>query len=79
MLLSQYAKNHNVDFQHYVLKNQIVCEYEIGPLKNQNLSKHYKDMIILNNIPNQRQQFELKMNEYLQKGINQLKQKQIIW
>lgn len=78
MILSQKAKNNKVDFQHYILKNQIVCEYEIGPLKNQNLSKYYKDMIVLNSIPNQRQVFESKMDEYLQKGMLLLKEKNII-
>lgn len=79
MLLSQHAKdNYNVDFQQYVLENQIVCEYEIGSLKNGNLSKHYKDMLALNSIPNQREQFESRMQEYLQKGIQQLKDKKII-
>jgi len=78
MLLSQYAKQQGVDFQQYILENQLVCEYEIGPLKNKNLSKHYKDLIVLNDIPNQRQQFESKMNEYLQKGVQQLKNKKII-
>jgi hypothetical protein len=76
ILLSQYAKdNYKIDFQQYILENQIVCEYEIGPLKNQNLSKHYKDMLVLNKIPNQREQFESKMQEYLQKGLQQLKDK----
>jgi hypothetical protein len=78
MMLSQYAKNNGLDFQQYVLNNTLVCEYEIGPLKEGNLSKHYKDMIVLNDIPNQREQFESKINEYLQKGIQQLKDKNII-
>ena len=78
MLLSQYAKDKGVDFQQYILENQIVCEYEIGPLKNQNLSKHYKDLLKLNDIPNQRQQFESKMQEYLQRGIQQLKTQNIL-
>jgi hypothetical protein len=78
ILLTQYAKNKGADIQQYILENQIVCEYEIGPLKNQNLSKHYRDMLVMNDIPNQRQQFESKMKEYLQKGINQLEQKNII-
>ena len=55
-----------------------MCEYEIGPLKEGNLSKYYKDMIALNDIPNQRQIFESKMGEYLQKGIQQLINKKII-
>lgn len=76
--LSQFAKNQNLDIQQYILENQLVCEYEIGPLKNNNLSKYYKDMLVLNDIPNQRQQFESKMEEYIQKGIQQLKDKNII-
>jgi hypothetical protein len=78
MLLTQYAKDKGVDIQQYILENQIVCEYEIGPLKEGNLSKHYKDMIVLNDIPNQRQQFESRMQEHLQKGIQQLKEKNIL-
>ena len=78
ILLSQYAKNKGVDFQQYILENQIVCEYEIGPLKDKNFSKYYKDMLVLNDIPNQREQFESKMQEYLQKGIQQLKDKKIL-
>lgn len=78
MLLSQYAKNKGVDFQQYILENQIVCEYEIGPLNNKNFSNYYKKQIVMNDIPNQRKQFEEKMNEYLNKGIQTLKQKNIL-
>ena len=35
-------------------------------------------MLVLNDIPNQREQFESKMQEYLQKGIQQLKDKKIL-
>ena len=76
--LSHFAKTQNLDIQQYVLENQIVCEYEIGPLKYNNLSKYYKDMLVLNDIPNQREQFDAKINEYLNKGIKQLKEKNII-
>ena len=78
MQLTQYAKDRGVDIQQYILENQIVCEYESGPLKEGNLSKYYKDMLVLNNIPNQRQQFESKMNEYIRIGIQQLKEKNIL-
>jgi hypothetical protein len=78
MLLSQHVKSKGVDFQQYILENQIVCEYEMGPLKNKNFSKYYKDMIVLNDIPNQRKQFESKMQEYLNKGMQQLINKKII-
>jgi hypothetical protein len=78
MILSQFAKNNGADVQQYILENQMVCEYEIGPLKEGNLSKHYKDTIVLNDIPNQRQQFESKIHEYIQTGIQYLKDKNII-
>ena len=78
MILTQYAKNNGVDFQQYILENQLTCEYEIGPLKDKNFSKYYKDMLVLNNIPNQREQFETKMQEYLNEGIQYLKNKNII-
>ena len=78
MQLTQYAKGKGVDIQQYILENQIVCEYESGPLKEGNLSKYYKDMIAMNDIPDQRQQFESKINEYLKEGIQQLIDKGII-
>jgi hypothetical protein len=78
MLLSHLAKNKGLDFQHYILENQITCEYCIGPLKDTGLTKYYKDMLVLNPIPNQRQIFESKMEEYLQKGIQYLTDKKLI-
>jgi hypothetical protein len=78
MLLSHLAKNKGLDFQHYILENQITCEYCIGPLKDTGLTKYYKDMLVLNSIPNQRQIFESKMEEYLQKGIQYLTDKKLI-
>ena len=79
MMLSQYAKQNGVDFQQYLLKGQTIFEYSVGPLKETNgFSQYYRDMLVLNDIPNQRKQFELKMNEYLNKGIQMLKQKNIL-
>jgi len=77
MLLSQYAKSKGVDFQQYILENQLTCEYQIGPLKN-GFSSYYKDLIVLNDIPNQREVFEAKMQEYLHKGFQYLINKKII-
>jgi len=77
MILSQHAKSKGVDFQQYVLENQLTCEYQIGPLKN-GFSNYYRDLIILNNIPNQREQFESKMQDYLKIGIQSLIDKKII-
>ena len=78
MMLSNHAKRNGLDFQQYVLNNQIVCEYEIGSLKGNKLSNHYKELITLNNIPNQRKYFDSKMQEYLNKGVELLKAKQLI-
>ena len=77
MVLSQHAKSKGVDFQQYILENQLTCEYQIGPLKN-GFSNYYKDLIFLNNIPNQRQTFEAKMQEYLNTGVQYLHNKKII-
>jgi hypothetical protein len=77
MKLSQHAKSKGADFQQYILENQLTCEYQIGPLKN-GFSSYYKDLIALNDIPNQREQFESKIKEYLIKGIQYLINKKII-
>ena len=78
LLLTEYIKTQGVDFQQYILRGQTIFEYSVGPLKNGGFSKYYKDLLHLNDIPNQRQQFESRMQEYLQKGIQQLKTKNIL-
>ena len=78
MIITEHVKSLGVDFQQYVLRGQTIFEYSVGPLKDGGFSNYYKDMLTLNKIPNQRKEFESKMNEYLQKGIQQLKNKQII-
>ena len=80
MILSEIVKQKGVNFQQYLLKGQTIFEYSVGPLKETNgFSQYYRDLIVLNEIPNQRKQFESKMfNEYLPKGIEMLKQKNII-
>jgi hypothetical protein len=77
-MLTEHIKSQGVDFQQYILRGQTIFEYSVGPLKNGGFSKYYKDLLILNIIPNQREQFELKMQEYLQRGIQQLKNKNIL-
>lgn len=78
MMLSEYAKQNGVDFQQYLLKGQVIFEYSVGPLKNSGFSNYYKNLITKNNIPDQRKQFELKINKYLNKGIQTLKEKNIL-
>jgi pseudouridine-5'-phosphate glycosidase len=38
----------------------------------------YKDLLHINDVPNQRHIFESKMNDYLQKGIKMVEKKGII-
>jgi hypothetical protein len=78
LMVTEHVKSQGVDFQQYILRGQTLFEYSVGPLKNGGFSKYYKDLLILNDIPNQRQQFESKMQEYLQRGIQQLKTKNIL-
>jgi len=78
LMITEYVKSQGVDFQQYVLRGQTIFEYSVGPLKDGGFSKYYKDMLVLNNIPNQRQIFESQMQKYLQKGIQQLKEKNIL-
>lgn len=66
MLVTQYAKNKGIDFQQWVVENQVIFEYSVGPLKENGFSKCYKDLITLKDIPNQRLQFESNMSQYIQ-------------
>jgi hypothetical protein len=81
MIVSDHVKSKGVDFQQYVLYGQTVFEYSIGPLKSDyvnGFSKYYKDLLYLKDIPNQRQAFESKMNEYINRNIQKLRNKKII-
>lgn len=81
MIISDYTKQHGVDFQQYVLQGQTIFEYSVGPLKENGVngfSNYYKSMLHLNDIPNQRQQFESKLQNYLNKTLNELTNKKII-
>jgi hypothetical protein len=81
LILTNHFKSQGVDFQQYLLQGETIWMYPSGPLAKNGLngfSQYYKDFIQLNDIPNQRQKFESKLNEYLQHTIIQLKEKNII-
>jgi hypothetical protein len=79
MILINYAQQFNIDFQQYVLRGQTVGDYWIGSWKDKDgLSGYYKDLIVRNEIPNQRANFEANMEQYVKKGILMLKEKRII-
>ena len=67
-----------VDFKQWVLRGETIFEYSVGPLKDGGFSKYYKDLLTLKDVPNQREVFESKMKEYLNRGIKQLQDKKII-
>ena len=75
-------KQYGVDFQQYLLQGETVWMYPSGPLIGENIdgfSKYYKDFLHLNkHKDNQRQIFESKLHEYVNKNFNQLKEKNII-
>jgi len=79
LILTNYAKQHGVDFKHYVLRGLTIGEYWTGPLQqNDGFSGYYKNQITRNIIPDQRKQFEASMEQYVTKGIKMLKDKNII-
>jgi hypothetical protein len=78
LMLTEYVKSKSVDFQQYVMRGQIIFEYPIGPLKEGGFTKIYKDLMHINEVPNQRQVFESKMKDYLDKGVQMLQEKNII-
>lgn len=81
MTILNYCKKHNLDFQQYILRGETICEYSSGPLRangDNNLAKPYKNLLTLNNIPDQREIFESNMESYLINGIKTLQSKNII-
>jgi hypothetical protein len=77
-MLTEYAKQQGADFQEYVLRGQTIFEYPIGSLKGNGFVSYHKEfMHMKGNAPQQRARFESNMNLYLQRGVNNLKQKGI--
>ena len=78
-MLSEYAKSQGVDFQQYVLKGQTIFEYQTGPLKNRDFTNYYKDFIKIKiGAKEQRDKFEARMQDYLDKGVKMLIDKKIV-
>ena len=50
----------------YVLRNQIIFDKDIGIFQNKKNQSVYKKYLSLNTIPNQRVEFESKMEQYIQ-------------
>jgi hypothetical protein len=82
LIILNNIKQYDVDFQQYLLKGETIWMYPSGPLIKENLDgfcKYYKDFLYLHkHKDNQRQIFESKLPEYLNKTFTQLKDKGII-
>ena len=78
-MLSQHAKNIGVDMQQFVLRGETISEYQTGPLRDIGFDEHYKKYFnIKTGAKNQRDLFEKNMNLHLERGMNMLKEKNII-
>jgi hypothetical protein len=78
ILISRWVKEKGIDVQQYILRGETIWMYPSGPFLTNNFSKYYKDLIVLNDIPNQRQNFESNMQLYLDKTMEDLRTKNII-
>jgi len=81
IMISDLCKSQGVDYQQYLLRGETIWMYPTGPLLKNGIdgfTKYYRDRLKTNDIPNQRQEFEIKLPEYIKKGINQLKEKNIL-
>jgi hypothetical protein len=81
MVITDYCKSKGVDVQQYVLRGETIWMYPSGPLLqdgNNGFTKYYRDRLKTNNVPNQRHEFESKIEYYINKGLKQLKEKNII-
>ena len=82
LIILNNIKQHGIDFQQYLLQGETIWMYPSGPLAGENIdgfSKYYKDFLCLNkHKDNQREIFESKLPEYLNKAFIQLKEKNII-
>jgi hypothetical protein len=72
MVVSEQAKNLGVDIQAYILRGKTILDYT-------EYTSYYKNMLSVKvNAPEQRAIFEAKMPEYINKALQNLKQKNII-
>lgn len=81
MMISDFSKNQGLDFQQYVLRGETIWMYPSGPLLENGangFTQYYRDRLKTNDVPNQRKTFESNMSEYINKGIEILKEKKLI-
>tara|TARA_R110000822_G_scaffold151555_1_gene290694 strand:+ start:82 stop:1005 length:924 start_codon:yes stop_codon:yes gene_type:complete len=81
MVITDYCKSKGVDVQQYVLRGETIWMYPSGPLLENGangFTQYYRDRLKTNIVPNQREEFESKIEEYVNKTLTDLKNKNII-
>jgi hypothetical protein len=81
MVITDYCKSKGVDAQQYVLRGETIWMYPSGPLLENGangFTQYYRDRLKTNIVPNQREEFESKIEEYVNKTLIDLKNKNII-
>ena len=78
LLVTEYVKMRGVNFQQYVMRGQTIFERPVGLFKDGGYTKMYKDLMHINDVPNQRQIFESNMKMYIDKGLKTLQEKGIL-
>ena len=81
IMMSDFAKSQGVDYQQYLLQGETIWMYPSGPLLENGangFTKYYKDRLKTKDIPNQRVEFESNLPNYISKGVQKLKEKNIL-
>lgn len=73
MNVANIAKKNGTELKQYILNNQVIGEYH-----NIDFKKPYKDLLTLNQIPNQREKCESEFGYYINKWFQYAKDKKII-
>lgn len=71
-------QNFNLKINQYILRNQVVFDKDIGIFQNKKNPSVYKKYLSLNTFPNQRVEFESKMEKYIQIWYENAKRNNII-
>lgn len=66
-------KDFKIDVNQYILRNQLIFDKNVGIFQNDTNPSPYKKYLCLNDIPNQRDEFMSKMNEYINNWIEYIK------
>jgi hypothetical protein len=81
MVITDYCKSKGVDVQQYVLRGETIWMYPSGPLLENGangFTQYYRDRLKTNIIPNQREEFESKIKEYINNNIKNLIEKNVL-